>query len=99
LKTAEQDFIDSLRGSLDDAEKLLREAAEASGDKAAELREKAVNSLNSTREGLSEAQDVMLERGRRAACGATNYVHEQPWHAIGAASLAGLVIGMLISRR
>ncbi|HLR13112.1 MAG TPA: DUF883 family protein [Burkholderiaceae bacterium] len=99
LKKAEQDFLDSLRDSLDDAEKLLREAADASGEKATQLREQAMRSLSRTRDGLSETHDALYAHGKEAACAANEYIHERPWQAIGAAGLAGLVIGMLISRQ
>ncbi|RTZ40718.1 DUF883 family protein [Candidimonas sp. SYP-B2681] len=95
----EEQFIDSVKVSLDDAEKLLREAASATGDKAAELRESAMQSLRRTREALYETQDVLLERGRRAARVTDDYVHDNPWQAIGMAGLAGVLIGALICRR
>lgn len=98
-KSTEETFIDSLRESLDEAEKLLREAAEASGDKAGELREQAMRSLDRTRDGLSEAQDAMLEQGRRAARVTDEYVHDKPWHAVATAGLVGLALGVLMSRR
>ncbi|MBC2769706.1 DUF883 family protein [Pusillimonas minor] len=99
LKAQEEEFIDSVKDSLDDAEKLLREAAQATGDKATELRERAMLSLRRTREALYDTQDAMLERGRRAARATDEYVHDNPWQAIGIAGLTGLLIGMLISRR
>lgn len=99
LKAQEEEFIESVKDSLDDAEKLLREAAQATGDKATELRERAMLSLRRTREALYDTQDAMLERGRRAARVTDEYVHDNPWQAIGIAGLTGLLIGMLISRR
>lgn len=95
----EEEFIDSVKDSLDDAEKLLREAADATGDKAAELRERAMKSLRRTREALYDTQDAILARGRRAARATDDYVHDNPWQAIGIAGLTGLLVGMLISRR
>ena len=95
----EEQFIDSVKTSLDDAEKLLREAAESTGDKAAELRENAMRSLRRTREALYDTQDALLERGRRAARVTDDYVHDNPWQAIGMAGLAGLLIGALMCRR
>lgn len=95
----EEQFIDSVKTSLDDAEKLLREAAESTGDKAAELRENAMRSLRRTREALYDTQDALMERGRRAARVTDDYVHDNPWQAIGMAGLAGLVIGALMCRR
>ena len=82
-----------------DAESLLREAASSTGDKAAELRERALTSLKRTREALYEAQDAVLERGRKAARATDDYVHDNPWQAIGIAGVTGLLLGLLISRR
>jgi len=99
VHSVEDRFIESVRESLDNAERLLREAAEASGDKATELRERAMEAMNRTREGLHEAQDAVVQRGRRAARATDDYVHDKPWQAIAAAGLAGLVIGALMCRR
>ena len=98
-RSAEENFIESVRESLDNAERLLREAADASGDKASELRERAMQALDSTRGGLHDAQDVVVERGRRAARATDDYIHDKPWQAVAAAGLAGLVIGVLMCRR
>lgn len=95
----EEEFIDNVKASLDDAEKLLREAAEATGDKATELRESALLSLKRTREALYDTQDAVLERGRQAARATDDYVHDNPWQAIGLAGLAGVLLGALICRR
>src|SRR5690606_13369003 len=99
VQTNEEEFIESVKESVDDAEKLLREAAEATGDRAAELRENALRSLKRTREALYDTQDALLERGRRAARVTDDYVHDNPWQAIGMAGLAGVLIGALICRR
>jgi ElaB/YqjD/DUF883 family membrane-anchored ribosome-binding protein len=95
----EEQFIDNVKTSLDEAEKSLREAAEATGDKATELRENAMRSLRRTREALYHTQDAVLERGRKAARVTDDYVHDNPWQAIGMAGLAGVLIGALICRR
>jgi len=99
VQASEEEFIESVKESLDDAEKLLREAADATGDKAAELRESAMHSLKRTREALYDTQDALLERGRKAARVTDDYVHDNPWQAIGMAGLAGVLIGALICRR
>lgn len=46
---AKEKLIDSVKTSLNDAESLLREAASSTGDKATELRERAMTSLKRTR--------------------------------------------------
>lgn len=98
-EVAKEKLIDSVKSSLNDAENLLREAAGTTGDKANELRERAMTSLKRTREALYEAQDAVLERGRKAARATDDYVHDNPWQAIGVAGVTGLLLGLLISRR
>ena len=99
VQKTEDDFIENVKSSLDDAEQLLREAAESTGEKADELRESALRSLRLTRDSLYDAQDALVEKGRQAARATDDYVHDNPWQAIGCAGLAGLLLGVLISRR
>lgn len=99
VRSAEENFIESVRESLDDAERLLREAADASGDKATELRERAMHALDRTRDNMHDAQDVVLAQSRRAARATDEYIHDKPWQAVAVAGLAGLVIGALMCRR
>src|SRR5690606_28361762 len=99
VQANEEEFIESVKESLDDAEKMLREAAEATGDRAAELRESALLSLKRTREALYDTQEAFVAKGRRAARVTDDYVHDNPWQAIGMAGLAGVLIGALIARR
>lgn len=98
-QSSQDKLIDSVKASLNEAEAMLREAAASSGDRAAELREKAMISLRRTREALYDAQDVMMARGRKAARQADDYVHDNPWQAIGVAAVAGLILGLLVGRR
>jgi len=95
----ESEFLDSVKESLDDAENLLREAAASTGEKAAELRESALESLRRTRLALYDAQDAVVEQGRRAVRVTDEYVHDNPWQAICLAGAAGLLLGVLIARR
>jgi len=92
-------LMDNVKNSLSDAEELLREAAGSTGDKATELRDRAMASLRRTREALYDAQDAVRERGRRAARATDDYVHDNPWQAISIAGVTGLLLGVLISRR
>ena len=99
IQGKEEEIIESMKASLDEAEAFLREAASATGDKAAELRESAMTSLRRTRESLRDTQDAMLERGRRAAQCTDEYVHDNPWQSVAFAGVAGLVLGVLLCRR
>ncbi|ALM84739.1 YqjD family protein [Bordetella sp. N] len=98
-EAVKETLIDNVKTSLNDAEDLLREAASTTGDKAAELRERALATLKRTRETLYDVQDAVLERSRKAARATDDYVHDNPWQAIGIAGGVGLLVGLLISRR
>lgn len=99
IRDKEEEFVERVKQSLDEAERMLQQAAEATGDKAEELRESAMRSLRRTREGLHSTQDELMYRGRRAARATDEYVHDNPWRAIGMAGLVGVLIGAIICRR
>ncbi|HWH83507.1 MAG TPA: DUF883 family protein [Burkholderiaceae bacterium] len=85
--------------SIAGAEDMLTQAAHATGEKAAELRGRAVEQLKALRERLRVAQDTALEKGKAAASATDDYVHDNPWRSIVAAASVGVVIGLLIGRR
>jgi ElaB/YqjD/DUF883 family membrane-anchored ribosome-binding protein len=97
--SAQEKLLEGMKAALDEAEGFLRDAAAASGEQATELRAKAVESLRSTREALHDTKVSALREGKRVAREADEYVHENPWQAIAAAGLIGLVVGLLMSRR
>jgi ElaB/YqjD/DUF883 family membrane-anchored ribosome-binding protein len=91
-------LMQDLRVVVADAEELLRATAGQAGDKAAAARERIQESLVNAKERLVAAEEAVLERTREAAKATDEYVHENPWRAVGIAAGVGLIIGMLISR-
>ncbi|MCD6708025.1 MAG: DUF883 family protein [Thiobacillus sp.] len=96
--TKEQ-LIDDLKVVVADAEALLKATASQGGEKMAEVRAKAEESLRVAKAKMADAQAVLLAKTKEAARATDVYVHENPWRAIGAAAGVGLVIGLLIGRR
>jgi ElaB/YqjD/DUF883 family membrane-anchored ribosome-binding protein len=82
-----------------DAEALLKATANQGGDKVAEVRAKAEESLRVVKARMAEAQATLLVKTKAAAKVTDAYVHENPWRVVGAAAGVGLVIGLLIGRR
>jgi ElaB/YqjD/DUF883 family membrane-anchored ribosome-binding protein len=83
-------LLNDLRLLIKDAEELLR-----GGQGYQVVRERVESTLDNARDGLS----TMATGARDAMDTADQYVKEHPWQSVGIGALAGLVIGMLISRR
>jgi ElaB/YqjD/DUF883 family membrane-anchored ribosome-binding protein len=82
-----------------DAEALLKATASQGGEKLAEVRAKAEESLRVVKARMLDAQEEMLLKAKAAARATDEYVHENPWNAVGVAAAVGLVLGYLIGRR
>jgi ElaB/YqjD/DUF883 family membrane-anchored ribosome-binding protein len=92
-------LLQDLRVVVADAEELLRATATQAGEKAAAARERIRDSLDRAKVKLAVAEDALLLKGRQAARATDEYVHENPWHAVGVGAGVGLVLGLLIARR
>ena len=84
---------------LNDAEDLLKAAAAASGEKAVELREKAMVSLRRAKEAMQDTQVAVIEKSKPAARVTDDYVHDNPWRAVGIAAAVGFLLGLIVNRR
>jgi len=96
--TSEQ-LIADFKVVVSDAEALLKATANQGGDKLAEVRAKAEESLRVVKARMADAQNAMIAKTKAAAEATDVYVHENPWQAIGVAAGVGLAIGYLIGRR
>ena len=97
--TSKEKLVADLKVVVADAEELLRATASQAGEKVVAARERIQASLATAKVKLSDAERALLEKSKLAAKATDEYVRENPWQAVGAAALAGLVLGVLISRR
>jgi ElaB/YqjD/DUF883 family membrane-anchored ribosome-binding protein len=82
-----------------DAEELLRATASQAGEKVGVARERIQASLASARVKLADTERAVLDRTKIAAKATDEYVHENPWQAVGVAAVIGFLLGALITRR
>lgn len=92
-------LVADLKVVVADAEELLAATAHQTGEKMAVLRERMQENLRTARHKLADAEDALKLKTREVAKATDHYVHEHPWKSIGIAAGAGLIIGLLISRR
>lgn len=95
---SKEKLMQDLRVVVADAEDLLRATAGQAGEKVSAARERIQENLAAAKQRLAAAQDAVVARTKEAAKVTDEYVHENPWRAVGIAAGVGLVIGMLISR-
>jgi len=88
-----------LRLVISDAEALLRATVGESTESVAAAREKIMRSLDTAKDGLGSLGEEATEQARIAVRAADDYVHGNPWQAVGIAALAGIALGLLIGRR
>lgn len=92
-------LMTDLRQVIADAEELLRMTANEAGEGAAELRGRMQGRIQQAKAELAHLQEVAVAKVKAAGHATDEFVHENPWKAIGVASGIGLVIGLLIGRR
>lgn len=98
-EVTKEQLIDDFKVVVADAEALLKATANQGGDKVAEVRARAEESLRHMKARMEQMQAAFIARTKAAAKATDAYVHENPWKAVGIAAGAGLLIGFLINRR
>jgi len=92
-------LVEDLKAVLADAEELLKATADQTGERIAAARAKAEESLKAAKVRLAEEEVAVMAKTRAAAKAAEDYVRAKPWNAVGIAAVAGLVLGILATRR
>ena len=77
---------------------LISTAGQA-GEGVNEARGRMLASMEAAKTNLLQLQEAAVAKAKAAGHAADEYVHDNPWKAIGAAAGIGLLAGLLISRR
>lgn len=101
--TGTQEARDKLVGDLKvvihDAEELLRNTGQQTGEGFKAAKAKFENSLYNAKNQLLDLEDAVIARSKAAAHATDQYVNDHPWQSVGLAAAVGLIAGMLIARR
>jgi ElaB/YqjD/DUF883 family membrane-anchored ribosome-binding protein len=95
----ESALMDELRLLISEAEKLIKITAKDGGEIASQVRSKAESAVSSAKHKLEEVENTLVSKGKEASQRTNEYVHENPWKAVGIAAGIGLIVGLLIGRR
>jgi len=94
-----QKIVSDMKVVVADAEEILRATAGAAGEKVSELRERIQDRLRDAKIRLADAEAALLDKTKAAARATDDFVHENPWKAVGIAAGIGLLLGVIIGRR
>lgn len=82
-----------------DVEDLVKDTTSLTGADLAMAKEKLSARLASAKESLAELGTNVADKARKTADVTNNYVHEQPWKAVGIGATIGLLLGFALARR
>ena len=99
MRTTREKLVDDFAEMLTEAEELMKRAATETGERAKDLRSQVEAKLLAARLRLQELQGDAVDSAKAAARYTDDYVHDNPWQAIGVAAAAGFVVGLMLSRR
>jgi ElaB/YqjD/DUF883 family membrane-anchored ribosome-binding protein len=92
-------LVSDLKVVIADTEELLRATSGVAGEKVGELRERLVVRLRDARERVIDMEHAVIDKTKAAARATDDFVHDEPWKAVGVAAALGLALGVLIGRR
>ena len=80
-------------------EDVFSAAAGNSGEKLTELKGRAEAKFTKAKARLGDMERSAVAKARKIASNSDDYVHENPWTAIGIGVGIGLLLGLLIGRK
>ena len=87
-----------VRGVIADAEELLQATAGELGEKAKEIRKELVRKIEAAKEKFQNLEDVK-EAAEEGLKEVDQVIRKHPYESVGAALVAGLILGALLNRR
>lgn len=99
LQIEKENLMEDLRAVVTDAEELLKATASQTGDRITTARARAEESLKAAKARIAEVEAAVVARAKAAAKATDEYVHANPWTAVGTAAAIGFALGILVARR
>ena len=97
--SAQEKLVIDIRAVIADAEEILRATADQTGEMIAALRVRIQERVLDARIRLDAAEAVLIDKTRAAARATDDYVHANPWQAVGIGAGVGFLLGLVLGRR
>ena len=96
---AYDDLVDEFSNLVEAMEDVFSAAAEDGGEKLSELKDQAEVSIKKAKARLGALEKTAMTKARKIASDSDDYVHDNPWTAIGVGAGVGLLLGLLLGRK
>lgn len=96
---AYDDLVDEFHNLVAAMEDVFSAATDDGGEKLSELREQAEASIKKAKARLGAVEKTAVAKARQIASESDDYVHDNPWTAIGIGAGIGLLLGLLLGRK
>ncbi|HEX5697799.1 MAG TPA: DUF883 family protein [Rhodoferax sp.] len=93
-----QALIEDVKLLISDAEELLRLIADQTSESVTDLRFRLEDKIAEYKKDLVRLQGAAITRIKEAGQATDDYVHLEPWTAIGIAAGLAFVVGLLVCR-
>ena len=99
FEARKNELLDDVRGVLKEAETLYQSAVDDGTVEAKELKAKLKIQLDKAKQQYASIEATVTDKAKGAARQTDALVHEKPYQALGIAAAAGLLLGVLLSRK
>ena len=96
---ARDQLMSDLKTVIQDAEAWLRNGSHMTGEELQAAKAKFERTLSGAKDELIRLEETVVEKTKEAAKATDEYVHKNPWKSVFISATAGLLLGVLISRR
>lgn len=99
FRAARSSVADEVTHLITDIEDLIKQATSLTGEELTAAKAKLAERLATARASAAQMGDSVATHARTTAAATNEYVHEQPWKAIGIGATVGLLLGFALARR
>lgn len=96
LRQSKDKLLLDLKAVVDDAQALMKEAADVSSESVAGVPAYLEDRFNAVKGNLQNAKNAMQAKAKCAAEATDSYVRENPWKSMGFATGASVIVSVLI---
>lgn len=99
LESVKSNMAHEFQSFVTDIEDLVKATTSLTGEELAKAKQKLQQRIEHAKESAEEIGETIVARAKKTAETTNNYVHDQPWNAVGAGAAVGLLVGFLLARR